>query len=82
MKDEDGRVLVEQANVQGRWQGFFYKLFNGDGVDVSQYTEPLDQEEQQNHISGQPIAKEEVKEALMNMKSGKAVGPDSIPVEV
>jgi len=28
------------------------------------------------------ISKEEVKEALRKMKSGKAVGPDLIPVEV
>jgi len=29
-----------------------------------------------------PITREEVKEALRNMKVGKAVGPDSIPVEI
>ena len=29
-----------------------------------------------------PITREEVKEALRKMKSGKAVGPDNIPVEV
>jgi len=29
-----------------------------------------------------PISKEEVKGALRKMKSGKAVGPDLIPVEI
>jgi len=43
--------------------------------------------EQNNKITdqvslGQHITKEEVKEALRKMKSDKAVGPDSIPVEV
>jgi len=51
-------------------------------VDVSQHTEPWDQEEQQNYRSDRPITKEDVKEALKKMKSGKALGPDSIPVEV
>ena len=43
--------------------------------------------EQNNKITdqvslGQHITKEEVKEALRKMKSDKAVGPNSIPVEV
>jgi len=35
MKDDDGRVLVEEAKVEERWQGYFCKLFNGEGLDVS-----------------------------------------------
>ena len=34
IKDEDGRVLVEDAKVQERWQGYFCKLFNGEDLDV------------------------------------------------
>jgi len=82
MKDEDGRVLVEDAKVQERWQGYFCKLFNGEGLDVSQHTEHLAREEQHNFRSGHLITREEVKEALRKMKSGKAVGPDSIHMEV
>ena len=51
-------------------------------MDVSQHTEHLAREEQQNYRPGKPITREEVKEALRKMKSGKAVGPDSTPVEV
>jgi len=82
IKDEDGRVLVEDAKVQGRWQGYFCKLFNGEDLDVSRHTKLLAQEEQQYYRLSQPITREEVKEALRKMKSGKTVGPDSIPVEV
>jgi len=84
IKDEDGRALVEDAKVQERWQGYFCKLFNGEGLEVDGdlSTEHVAGEEQQNYGSGQPITREEVKEALRKMKSGKAVGPDSIPVEV
>ena len=41
IKDEDGRVLVEDAKVQESWQGYFCKLFNGEDLDVSQHTEHL-----------------------------------------
>ena len=68
--------------MRDRWQGYFCKLFNGEDVDVSQHTEHLAREERQNCKPGQPITREEVKEALRKMKSGKAVGPDNIPVEV
>jgi len=51
-------------------------------LDVSQHTEHLAQEQQQNYKSDRLITREEVKEALRKMKSGKTVGPDSIPVEV
>jgi len=39
-------------------------------------------EEHQNYRSSQSITREEVKKALRKMKSGKAIGPDSIPMEV
>jgi len=42
----------------------------------------LNREEQHEYKPGRPITREEVKEALRKMKSGKAVGPDSIPVEI
>jgi len=35
IKDEEGRVLVEDAKVRERWQGYFCKLFNEEGLDVS-----------------------------------------------
>jgi len=40
------------------------------------------QEEQQNYTSCSRISKEEVKDALGKMNTGKAVGPDRIPVEI
>jgi len=51
-------------------------------LDVSQHTEHLAREEQQNYRPGKPITREEVKEALRKMKSGKIIDPDGIPVEV
>jgi len=82
IKDEDGKLLVEDSKVQERWRSYFYKLFNGERFEVSQRTKHLAQEEQQNSILCCPITREKVKEILRKMKVGKAVGPDSIPVEI
>ena len=82
IKDENGRVLVEDTKVKKRWQGYFCKLFNGEVLDVLQHNGHLVREEQQNYRPGRPITRDEVMETLRKMKSGKAVGPDSIPVEV
>jgi len=82
IKDEDGKVLVEDYKVQERWQSYFYKLFNGERFEVSQCTEHLAQEEQQNSTPCGLITREEVKETLRKMKAGKAVGPDGISVKI
>jgi len=46
---------------------------------------PLERGVQEWHINDKAcsrVTKEEVKGALMKMKSGKAAGPDLIPVEI
>jgi len=75
IKDENGRVLVEDAKVQERWQGHFCKPFNGEDLDVSRHTEHLAQEEQQHYRLSRLITREEIKKALRKMKSGKAEVP-------
>ena len=35
IKDEDGKILVEDTKVHERWQSYFYKLFNGKRFDIS-----------------------------------------------
>ena len=64
---------MEDDKVRDRWKGYFCKLLNGEGLDVSQRNERLGLEEQQNYRPGQPITRAEVREALRRMKSGKAV---------
>jgi len=78
IKDEEGKVLTEDVEIKERWQRFFDKLLNGEGVrdDFSRGEEGSDQ------LAGDHISKEEIREALKKMSNGKAVGPDQIPVEV
>ena len=78
IKDEEGKVLTENDEIRERWQRFFTKLLNGEGVPNvgSGGGEYSDQR------AGDLITKDEIKEALKKMANEKAVGPDQIPVEV
>ncbi|KAK3534185.1 hypothetical protein QTP86_002502 [Hemibagrus guttatus] len=77
IKDRDGRVLTSEESVQRRWKEYFEELMN-------------EQNEREKRVEGvnsveqkvDKIRKDEVRKALKRMKSGKAVGPDDIPVEV
>ncbi|KAK3518715.1 hypothetical protein QTP70_008921 [Hemibagrus guttatus] len=77
IKDRDGRVLTSEESVQRRWKEYFEELMN-------------EENERENRVEGvnsveqkvDKIRKDEVRKALKRMKSGKAVGPDDIPVEV
>ena len=82
IKEEDGKVLIEDTKMQERWQSYFYKLFNEERFGGSQDNEQLAREGQQNSRPCHLITKEEVKKALRKMKLGKTVGPDSIPLEI
>ncbi|KAK3521622.1 hypothetical protein QTP70_014726, partial [Hemibagrus guttatus] len=77
IKDRDGRVLTSEESVQRRWKEYFEELMNEEnerekGVEV---VNSVEQEVDK-------IRKDEVRKALKRMKSGKAVGPDDVPVEV
>ncbi|KAK3510502.1 hypothetical protein QTP70_009139 [Hemibagrus guttatus] len=77
IKDRDGRVLTSEESVQRRWKEYFEELMNeenerekrGEGVNFVE--QKVDK-----------IRKDEVRKTLKRMKSGNAVGPDDIPVEV
>ncbi|KAK3568961.1 hypothetical protein QTP86_021366, partial [Hemibagrus guttatus] len=77
IKNRDGRVLTSEESVQRRWKEYFEELMN-------------EENEREKRVQGvnsveqkvDKIRKDEVRKALKRMKSGKAVGPDDIPVEV
>jgi len=82
IKDEDGKVLYEDAEIKERWQRFFAKLLNGEelGVAGSRGREGSDK-----HINPRVcdnITKDEIKEAWKKMANGKAEGSEQIPMEV
>jgi len=74
IKDEEGRVLVQERDIKDRWKKYFHNLFNSNRLDIG--------EEDRNYNYYRRIQEHEVREALKRMSSGKAVGPDNIPIEV
>ncbi|KAK3507513.1 hypothetical protein QTP70_028066 [Hemibagrus guttatus] len=77
IKDRDGRVLTSEESVQRRWKEYFEELMNEEN-EKEKRVEGVNSVEQKVD----KIRKDEVRKALKRMKSGKAVGPDDIPVEV
>ncbi|KAK3559648.1 hypothetical protein QTP86_013601, partial [Hemibagrus guttatus] len=76
IKDRDGRVLTSEDSVQRRWKEYFEELMNEEN-EREKRVEGVNSVEQKVD----KIRKDEVRKALKRMKSGKAVGPDDIPVE-
>ncbi|KAK3512100.1 hypothetical protein QTP70_030345 [Hemibagrus guttatus] len=77
IKDRDGRVLTSEESVQRRWKEYFEELMNEEN-EREKRVEGVNSVEQKVD----KIRKDEVRKALKRMKSGKAVGPDDIPLEV
>ncbi|XP_051806753.1 uncharacterized protein LOC127534762 [Acanthochromis polyacanthus] len=77
IKDKDGSVLTGANSMMGRWKEYFEELMNEENERERRVEEVtvVDQEVAK-------ISKDEVRRALKRMKSGKALGPDDIPVEV
>jgi hypothetical protein len=79
IKDETNRLLVKDEEIKNRWREYFDKLFN----DESEKTAiELDDSIDINKRFVRRIQESELKEALKKMKTGKALGPDDIPIEV
>ncbi|MCJ8749464.1 hypothetical protein PDJAM_G00176550 [Pangasius djambal] len=77
LKDRDGRVLTSEESVQRRWKECFEELMNEENEREKRVEEVTFVEQKVDKIR-----KDEVRKTLKRMKSGKAVGPDDIPVEV
>ncbi|KAK3539360.1 hypothetical protein QTP70_003845 [Hemibagrus guttatus] len=71
------RVLTSEESVQRRWKEYFEELMDEEN-EREKRVEGVNSVEQKVD----KIRKDEVRKALKRMKSGKAVGPDDIPVEV
>jgi hypothetical protein len=80
IKDGTDRLLVNDEEIKDRWREYFDKLFN---VENKSPTFELDDSfDDTNRHFVRRIQEAEIGEALKRMKGGKAIGPDSIPIEV
>uniref|UniRef100_A0A3B3BTI6 ribonuclease H n=1 Tax=Oryzias melastigma TaxID=30732 RepID=A0A3B3BTI6_ORYME len=77
IKDRNGNVVTGVSGVMERWKEYFEELMNEENEREQRVEEVTVVEQEVRKIS-----KGEVRGALKRMKSGKALGPDDIPVEV
>ena len=77
IKDEQGRLITDEEEVVQRWKGYFENLMNTENP-----REPRVEVAERNARDCERISNGEVRKAMRKMKSGKAVGPDDIPIEV
>ncbi|XP_070034759.1 uncharacterized protein [Nicotiana tomentosiformis] len=82
IKDDDGRVLMEDSQIKKRWQIYFYKYLNEEGDRDIVLGELKHSESRHDFGYCRRIKAEEVVGAMSKMSRGRATGPDKIPVEL
>ena len=76
MKGDNGEFLVCEEQVSGRWREYFEKLLN----EENEWNDELSAE----YVEGPAdmISKEEVRQAIQDLKARKAAGPSGITAEM
>ena len=74
IRSKTGEILIEKQMILGRWSEYIGDLYEDD--------ERGDIPKIKRNMDGPPILKSEVEAAIKKMKSGKATGPDNIPIEI
>nr|XP_016483227.1 PREDICTED: uncharacterized protein LOC107803948 [Nicotiana tabacum] len=82
IKDEEGRVLIEEAQIKQMWQSYFHRLLNKEGDKNIVLGEMGHSESQQDFRYYRRIKVDEVVEAMRKMSRGKVIGLDEIQVEL
>jgi hypothetical protein len=80
IKDETDRLLVKDDEIKNRWKEYFDNLFNDESEKTA--IELDDSVDDTNRRFVRRIHESKVKEILKKMKTGKALRPDDIPIEV
>ncbi|XP_075098977.1 uncharacterized protein LOC142175871 [Nicotiana tabacum] len=81
IKDEEGRLLMEDVQIKRRWQMYFHKLLNDKG-DRDIVLGELEHSEYHRDFSYcRRISVEEVVGVMRKMSRGRATWLDEIPVE-
>src|SRR6266550_6007049 len=80
IEDKNGEIITDEKEVANRWKEYIEDLYNSH---ENKNREMIEQEwEVREDEIGPEILKEEVFLAMKEMKNGKAVGIDEIPIEV
>ena len=76
--DKPGQVLTNQTNQLNRWKEYFEELLNRPSPDEPPDIPPA---ETPLRINTDRPSKQEIRKAILQLKNGKAPGPDEIPQE-
>ena len=74
IKDKEGNVLMEPNEVLNRWEEYIRELYS----DGSRGERP----QWDREVSGPPILRSEIENAVKGMKKGKAAGEDGVVVQM
>ncbi|XP_075076873.1 uncharacterized protein LOC142163482 [Nicotiana tabacum] len=82
IKDEEGRVLMEEAQIRRRWQTYFHKLLNEEGDRNIVLGDLEHSEDHRNFRYCRRIRVDEVERVMHKMHMGRAIGLDEIPIRI
>ncbi len=80
VKDKNGNLLTDEYKIRDRWKEHFTEVLNRE--DPESIAEVDEEQEILEDISIEPPTQAEIREALKDMKTGKAPGIDSITTEL
>ena len=72
--------MSDDVEIKERWQRYFSKLLNGEVMEVFRSREAESSERHPDPHLCEPFSKEEIRDTLRKMASGKVEGPDQIPL--
>ena len=78
VRDREGKLIPDEEGQKKRWAEHFQELLNRPAPQCTQEIKPA---EIDLPIDCSPPRKEEVSQAIKQLKKGKAAGPDGIPAE-
>ena len=81
IKDEEGKVLVDETSIKKRWQAYFHKLLNEEGDRDIVLGELAHSESLRDFGYCRCFRVAEDRRAISKMSRGRATGPDEIPVD-
>ena len=82
IRDEDGTLLRDKGRIRERWARFFHTLLNTKSPKLDPTISEQFPQRPVAHRLGLEPTMEEMVEAIGGMANWKAVGPDSLPVEL
>ncbi|KAI5640823.1 hypothetical protein NE865_06931 [Phthorimaea operculella] len=77
--DENGQMLLNNADIAGRWKRYLEELYDGTGLDTNDIEQEADVASDDN---GPEILRVEFDRALKCIQNGKAAGYDLIFIEL